>query len=109
MRADPEIAELLEWVRLNTHPSSLPEGMTNQRNDCGVKSSCDMFRTFHGELYPQWITEPSPALIRLYRAAGVRCRMVQSELFVRQADQDVAQAVDAALREKGVDPWDYGR
>jgi hypothetical protein len=64
-------------------------------NAHGVKDAADMWRTFNGEHYIQWMSFPPDERIKGYRAAGIKCRRVGEELFVRQSDKDKALAYDA--------------
>lgn len=64
-------------------------------NRSGVKDASDMWRTINGEHYIQWMSFPTDERVKGYRAAGVKCRRIGAELFVRQADKDKARAYDA--------------
>jgi hypothetical protein len=67
-------------------------------NQNGVKDSANMWRTFDGEHYGHWAIYPSGERISAYRAAGIKCRRIKDELFVRQADEAKAVALDASTR-----------
>lgn len=64
-------------------------------NHSGVMDSSVLYRTFDGELYPQWASDWSQKRAKTYRAAGIRCHRVGEEVFVHHADQERARAIDA--------------
>lgn len=66
----------------------------NKRNQNGVKNSCDQYRTINGERWIQWTSNFNQQTVKLYRAAGVKVRVVGGdELFIRQVDADNALKV----------------
>lgn len=75
-------------------PKPYDKSANRRLNHAGVKNSANMWRTFGGELYPHYAIEPTEEQIAAYRAAGVKCRRVGVELFVREADQALAAQVD---------------
>lgn len=68
----------------------------NHRNDYGVKSAIDLYRTFGDARYVQRESEPSAEYVAALRAAGVRCRRVKAELFIHHEDQALAGPVPGA-------------
>lgn len=66
-------------------------------NAYGLKNSCDMYRTFDGVRYIQWENDFSERRGKAYRSAGVKCRRVLGELFIRESDRTLAQTVYASL------------
>lgn len=75
--------------------STAPPIVKNTRlNQHGVKNCADMWRTFNGEHYSHWTICPTPELIAKLRSAGVKCRRVGEELFVRHADLAAAAEAD---------------
>lgn len=73
---------------------------SDKRNPFGVKNCADMYRTFNGEHYGQWMSFPSVARVKAYRAAGVRCRRIGEELYVHHMDEDDASKVDAEMGDR---------
>ena len=71
-------------------------------NANGVKDSANMWRTFGGEHYGHWAICPSAERIAAYRAAGLKCRRIKDELFLRHADEARAAELDAEAR---WEPW----
>lgn len=70
---------------------------TNKRNENGVKSSCDLFRTFNGAHFMSW-GFALPGVIEAYRAGGVRCRRIGFDIFIHHEDKDRAAEIDANVR-----------
>ncbi len=68
----------------------------NRRNSNGVKASCDRYRTFKGESFIAWLIYVTPERVATYRAAGIRCRRVDGELFVHEDDKKLALDTDRA-------------
>jgi hypothetical protein len=68
--------------------------MKNYRNQAGVKDASDCYRTFKGEHYTAWTSFPSEERIAAYRAAGLKCRRLGDELFMRAIDCDEAHEID---------------
>lgn len=66
-------------------------------NGNGLKDSCDMWRTYNGEHYGAWLICPSEARVKAYRAAGIKCRRIKDELFVRDDDLDIAREIDVEM------------
>lgn len=64
------------------------------RNRHGIKDASDCYRTFGGEHYVAWLSFPSDARIASYRKAGLKCRRLGVELFLRATDQDAAHEID---------------
>lgn len=69
----------------------------NYRNRAGVKDASDCYRTFNGEHYDAWTSFPSKERIKAYRAAGLKCRRIGDELFMRGIDCDQADEIDGRL------------
>lgn len=72
--------------------------LVRKLNGNGVKDSANMWRTFGGEHYGHWAICPSAERIAAYRASGIKCRRIRDELFVREADESAAAALDASTR-----------
>ena len=68
--------------------------MAWSRNQHGFKDTADSYRTFKGERYVGWLVNPSPDLIAAYRAAGLKCRRIGDELFLRETDQEAAHEIN---------------
>lgn len=61
--------------------------ITNRRNENGVKSSIDLYRTIKGERFVCWSAgEATAETAKQYRAAGIRARFMAGELFVHADD-----------------------
>lgn len=60
------------------------------RNRFGVKDSIDCYRTIKGERYVAWLVNPTQDCVAAYRAAGIKCRRINGELFIRFVDQSRA-------------------
>ena len=73
--------------------------MVGPRNSSGVNDAIDCIRTVNGVKYIAWMSFPTEARIKAYRAAGVRCRRFGEELFVHPMDEEDAQKVDRALED----------
>jgi hypothetical protein len=71
--------------------------MAGTRNGFGVNETTDCYRTVKGEKYVGWGAGISAARIVAYRAAGVRCRRIADELYVRETDSPIAQTVDGQV------------
>lgn len=67
---------------------------TNRRNQHGVKHMSDTWRTIGGQHYMHWSLVPDDDRVKLYRAAGVRCRRFGVDIFIHHEDQAAATAVD---------------
>ncbi|KAF6596662.1 hypothetical protein G9G39_06250 [Cronobacter sp. EKM101R] len=61
-----------------------------RRNQHGVKSSCDTWRTFNGQLYEHFTSCDAELVSEKLRSAGIRCRRVGCELYVHQNDIEKA-------------------
>lgn len=71
------------------------DDVSGQRNHFGYNDTADCYRTINGVRYIGWLVSPSSDRIAAYRAAGVRCRKVRAdELFIAEADTDIAQNID---------------
>jgi hypothetical protein len=68
--------------------------ITNQRNQNGVKDSCDQYRTINGEHWIDWTWDFNDEIIAKYRAAGVRVRVIKGEMYIRHADMEKAKQVN---------------
>jgi hypothetical protein len=75
------------------------EAKNNKRNQAGVKYATDCYRTFGGVYYTAWMSFPSKERIAAYRAAGLKCRRVGDELFMRGVDCDSASDIDRRLND----------
>lgn len=71
--------------------------MAGPRNGSGFNDTTDCYRTIKGERYVGWVVCPTDARIGAYRGAGVLCRRIGDELFVRQADGEIAKEIDAKV------------
>ena len=71
--------------------------ITNQRNKHGVKDSCHQYRTINGQHYMQWTSNFNDDTVKAYRAAGVRVRVIKSEMYIRHADVEKALQLPEAL------------
>lgn len=49
----------------------------DDRNDAGVKDCCDIYRTVAGERWSQYSDYPGDDRLKVYRAAGLRCRKLK--------------------------------
>ena len=76
----------------------MSERKVRKLNQNGVKDSANMWRTYGGEHYGHWAICPSVERITAYRAAGIKCRRVKDELFVREADEAKAAELDSKTR-----------
>lgn len=78
--------------------------MSGPRNRYGVNDANDCYRTIHGARFNAWVSCPTPERIAAYREAGARVRRFGEELFVHEADDDIAASVDARLDAKETRP-----
>lgn len=76
-------------------------GVVNRRNQYGVKSQDDCYRTVNGERYIAWMSYPAHERNKGYRKFGVRCRMFNGELYINAADQHKALEVHDAYEKNG--------
>jgi 2-keto-3-deoxy-6-phosphogluconate aldolase len=67
------------------------------RNGFGFNDTTECFRTFGGEKFIGWGGGISKARIAAYRAAGVRCRRLGDDVYVREADSAKAVDVDSQV------------
>lgn len=64
-----------------------------------LKTHAELYRTFGGERYHQFWTDPTAAMIKELRIAGVRCRRVRlpargiDDLMVHHGDMELAKSI----------------
>jgi hypothetical protein len=73
---------------------------SDELNDRGVKDCCDIYRTVAGERWSQYSDYPGDDRVKIYRAAGLRCRKLTMNdgyvaLIMHPADWDRAGKLDA--------------
>jgi hypothetical protein len=79
---------------LTTTEPAMQIEITNKRNEHGVKYSADQYRTINGEHYICWMFYVDAEIVEAYRAAGLKCRAIKGELYLRNSDIDAAVAID---------------
>lgn len=74
--------------------------MAGRRNAQGYNDTSDCYRMFGGERYIGWLVYPSEQRIALYRQAGLKCRRLKEELFLRETDTQEASDIDNEMENK---------